>query len=376
MADTSVRYFDSTMSGAPSLSGTAGTLISVLNACLVNGFGSVTLSSLVVSSNVATATVSGGHNLQMIVGVNSVSPGVGPVIRIAGATPSSLNGDWRIASVPTSTTFTFATTGISDQTATGTITAKRAPAGFTLAYSGTNTAAYSRSIGSATAMLLSIDDTPAQYPALVMYEVMTAVLTGTGPAPASGSFYTAKSTTANSTARPWRLFADQYAFYFFAQPDSAIWATSLFFGDIIPYKSGDQYHCGLIANSVANTASYIYQLAGATNAALLSRDSTQTGSPVVLGRYSHQRSGAQMGVAGNPYPALDGAVHCCPVEAWESSVGARGLMPGLYNPLHAVQPPDSYLVDNIPQLPGRQLLAVLPGSNSYRALIDIVGPWR
>ena len=118
----SVRFYDSTMSGAPALSGTAGALIGVLDGCLVDGFGSVTVNSLVVASNVATATVSAGHQFAMI-------GNTGPVIRIEGATPSGLNGDWRVT-VTGATTFTFATTGISDQTATGMITAKRAPAGF------------------------------------------------------------------------------------------------------------------------------------------------------------------------------------------------------------------------------------------------------
>ena len=114
MPDTTVRYYDVTMSGAPALSGTAGALIGVLDACLVDGFGSVTLDSAAVASNVATRSISTGHGFAMI-------GDTGSVIRIAGATPSGLNGDWRVASVPGSTTFTFVTSGISDQTASGTI---------------------------------------------------------------------------------------------------------------------------------------------------------------------------------------------------------------------------------------------------------------
>lgn len=136
MPDTSVRYYDSTMAGAPALSGTVGALIGVLDACLVNGFGTVTLNSLVVAGNVATGTVNAGHGFAMIGGA------VGPVIAIAGATPAGLNGTWCIASVPGSTTFTFSTAGIADQAATGTITAKRPPLGFSKAFSGTNKAAY------------------------------------------------------------------------------------------------------------------------------------------------------------------------------------------------------------------------------------------
>lgn len=136
MLDASVRYYDSTMAGAPALSGTPGALISVLDACLKDGFGTVTLNSLVVAGNVATGTVNAGHGFTMVGGA------VGPVITIAGATPAGLNGTWRIASVPNSTTFTFATSGIADQTATGTITAKRAPLGFSKVFSGTNKAVY------------------------------------------------------------------------------------------------------------------------------------------------------------------------------------------------------------------------------------------
>ena len=40
----------------PQLSGTAGALMTILDACLVNGYGSDTLDNLVVASNVATCT--------------------------------------------------------------------------------------------------------------------------------------------------------------------------------------------------------------------------------------------------------------------------------------------------------------------------------
>lgn len=124
MTDTSVRYYDSTMTGAPNtVNNTAGGLLSVLNACLDTGFNSVTLTSLAVSSNVATATKANHGFAALTDGTIRVYP----VIRISGATPAELNGDWRLASIPDADTFTFATTGISDQTASGTITAKRAP---------------------------------------------------------------------------------------------------------------------------------------------------------------------------------------------------------------------------------------------------------
>lgn len=371
MPDTTVKYFHSEMTGAPQCSGVAGKLIAVLDACLVDGFGSVTLDSLVVASNVATGTVSAGHNFAMV-------GNTGPVVTIAGATPSALNGEWRIASVPGSTTFTFATTGISDQTATGTITAKRSPAGWTKAYSGTNKAAYSRTALGATAMLLRIDDSPAQFPTLIMYETMSDVDTGSGPAPTSGSLYAAKSNTANATARPWRLFADDGAVYFFATADGTTTGqASFFFGDIVSYLTGDAYCCGLIAhNSGATNSSQFYTLNGAT-ASYLARAYTQLGAAIGSRRYTHGIN-TSLGAGVQPYPnPVDNAFHGWPVEAWESNTQARGLMPGLWSPVHApTNLADATTIDNIPQLPGRTLFVQQVLSTGYRAAFDITGPWR
>ena len=50
MTDTTVKHFDSTMTGAPTLANVAGNLLAVLDACLVDGFGLKTVDSLVVAS--------------------------------------------------------------------------------------------------------------------------------------------------------------------------------------------------------------------------------------------------------------------------------------------------------------------------------------
>ena len=44
--DTTVKFFDKDMASAPSLAATAGNLISVLDACLVNGFAQKTADSV------------------------------------------------------------------------------------------------------------------------------------------------------------------------------------------------------------------------------------------------------------------------------------------------------------------------------------------
>ncbi len=74
-------WYSSGMQGAPSLSGQVGAGIALLSACLVNGLTSVTLTSLTVSSSVATATISGGHAFLQW-----------SVVEIAGASPARAVG--------------------------------------------------------------------------------------------------------------------------------------------------------------------------------------------------------------------------------------------------------------------------------------------
>ncbi len=361
MPDTTVRYYDYTMSGAPALSGTAGALIGVLDACLVNGFGSVTLDSLVVAANVATGTISTGHNFAMI-------STTGPVIRIEGATPAGLNGDWRVT-VTSATQFTFATTGISDQTASGTLTAKRAPAGFSKTYSGTNKAVYRADHVQSTRLYLRVDDSPAQSPTLTMYETMSDVDTGTG---ASTVRYFYKSGAPTGTARAWTLYADDRFFYLFAVADGSTWVSVMAFGDIDSYRSGDAYHCVLIGHPAGSSANSFYNVNGSTTGAQLARSYSQTGGAVSSSRYSHRKC-QYIGADGMAVPNnVNSAVHFWPVECWESTTWARGLMPGLYCPLH-----DASIAQGSVFTVGDRIFAIQKtSSNSYEAALDLTGPWR
>jgi hypothetical protein len=367
---TDVVYFDSTMSGAPALSNTAGTLIAVLDAGLVNGFGSVTLDTLAVSGNVATGTISTGHNLTLI-------GSTGPVIEIGGATPSALNGRWRVASIPSGTQFTFATSGISNQTATGTITAKRPPAGFEKAFSGTNLAAYRSLNVEGTRLYCRIDDTAANFARICGYETMSDVNTGTGLFPTdaqiSGGGYIYK---ANSTNRSWKLMSDGRLIYFFCDSiGSNNWTGGFVFGDIDSYRAADAYGAILISTTGAASSLDLYRLASVTGS-YIARTHTQLGTSVTSARYSHGKSSTSLGVGGQSYPApVDNRTHLWPIECWEGTTLARGLMPGLWCPTHT-DVPNNLAIENIPQLPGRTLLVQMTGTTAYRCVIDLTGPWR
>lgn len=366
---TAVKYYTSAMSGAPSLANTAGSLIGVLDACLVDGFGSVSVDSLVVASNVATVTVSAGHQFAMV-------GSTGPVIRIAGASPSGLNGDWRVT-VTSTTAFTFATTGISDQTASGTITAKPAPAGFSKAFSDTNKAAYRSDDVTGTRLYLRIDDTPTTYARCRGFEAMTDVDTGTGLFPTdaqlSGGGYVYKS---SSGTRSWTLYSDGRMVYFFCDATGSGMIGGLLFGDIRSYVTADAYGCALVCSISSSGTHQLYQN-NSTAGSWIARGYAQTGGSSTQSRYSHAKCASTLGAGGETYPAVaDNSVHIWPVEIWDGTANSRGLLPGFWCPVHGIiSAYDGDLLENMADLPGRTARVQVTGG-SYTAVIDIAGPWR
>ena len=335
MPDITVKYFDSTMSGAPALSGTAGTLIGVLDACLINGFGTVTLNSLVVSNNVATATVNAGHQLTMI-------GTIGPVITIAGATPSGLNGEWRLASVPNSTTCTFVTSGISNQTATGTITIKRSGVGQTKLYSGTNKAVYQNA---GTGFCLRVDDSTTGSATVRGYETMTDVDTGDSPFPTVAqlaTMYWRKSSTTDGTVRPWWMTADSRAFWLFIA-STAGYANAyavVHFGDFISAHSSDPYACSIIGSSSSANSGQGHNEANAAQAGhYVARSQDGLAKSVQFAKTKGGYAGAQAGWMGSTiYSALASlagvptvASPLLIVTTENTYFSPRGILPGVFS---------------------------------------------
>lgn len=238
-----VKWFASDMTGAPSCAGQVGAMLSLLSACLVDGFNLLTLDSLVVASNVATGTkASHGYKLYQIV-------------EISGASPAGLNGQWRVTEVATNT-FKFSTTGISDQTAAGTITAKTASAGWLKPYTGTNKATFSSQSMQGTQIPMRVDDTVALYSTVTGYESMTDVDTGTN---AFGPHYFKKSNAADANARPWVMIADERGFYLGVAWTNTTVYDFYHFGDFATLVSGDAWACrlqGLVASAPSTIGQY------------------------------------------------------------------------------------------------------------------------
>lgn len=376
-----VFIYDSSQTGAPRCSGTAGDRIAVLDGCLITGFNTKTI-TITRSGDVATASCT-GHGYREH-----------DILLIAGADQAAYNGTSRIYNV-TANAFDFDVTGEPATPATGTITAKVAPAGWEKRYSGTNKAVYRSSDIAGTLLNLRIDDTNAQYALVRGYETMTGIDTGTGLFPTvaqmTNGLYWHGSSTSNTTARNWFLICDARMIYFCVAwnatySDEYDWNR---FGDIVSCRSDDAFHC-MITGATNVSPSYPGQYnnslsvsSSAHAATYFARSGSQLGASINTIR---QRSGGEqtdlMGGSGysNPNPFNNGLLLYWPIRVNEENTSFRGTLPGIISPLHYRPVGNGSYVTEVPDLPGRRLLAIDlgAGSSSYRgqALFDTTGPWR
>lgn len=387
MATLPVKVYSSEQPGAPVLSGTAGAMVALLKACLVDGFGLKTCDGIAVASGIATAAFNTGHSF--IVG----SPAL-----IAGATPAGLNGEFLVLSAGVNTV-TFACPGVVDGAATGTITAKVAPAQWVQAFAATNVGVFKSASIEATGLLLRVDDTGTTNGRVVGYEAMSGASAGVAPFPmpsqVSGGGYWPKSSAASATARPWYLIADDRGVWLAAAPTGADRYTLLWAGDISSLKSGDAYSYALTCNQSdqANAATVPdgccgYSHRSARGGAYIARAHTAIGQSTAVQRLGAHHNGATSdvyaGVAGysvGVYPnGVNNGLVTAPLELY--ALGLRGVYPGLLHPVQdcANAFATGSVVDGTNDLAGKKLLAirVAPPSGAVVAgtvFIDITGPW-
>lgn len=232
--------------GAPTLNNVNGSLIGVLDAVLTTGFNPRSVTSITVSGNVATA----------VIPTHSFTGGVGRRVLFEGASVAALNGA-KTVTVVNSNTVAFPAPGVADGVASGTITAKRAPLGWTKLFSGTNKAVYQRTDPQATSMVLRVDDTgsgvaSAIYARARMAESATDVDTITAIAPLdthlSGGVYVSKGVN-DATAKRWVAVGDGRTLWFFSDDNNYSFSSygglhGFGFGDLNSWRSGgDAYGC-------------------------------------------------------------------------------------------------------------------------------------
>jgi hypothetical protein len=379
-----IKYFNSSMAGAPQLTNTAGSMKGILDACLNAGWGLATVTSVTISGGIATVTLA-GHPFEPQ-----------SVALISGATVSgsgTINGE-QVVLTATSTTYTFATSAVG--TVTGTVQHKVAPLGWNV-MSGTNIGAYQITGSGGTGMWLRVDDTGTGDARVTGYETMSVdVNTGTNQFPTAvqqpGGLYWAKS-TAVAGNRSWMLLGDDRGFYMNVRNDASTtnytYSQTFGFGDFSSLKAGDIYNCFINGSSaVQGNTSYNstcdLSSSGVTGGATYSaRPYTGTGSPVLQTRHSPPPypvaawvSGAATAGINYPNPS-DGSLLLTSLNLLETSGSTliRGSIPGIYfvaqNCSGVFAARD--IVTGVSGLSGRSFRVMTP--NDRPLLIDNTGPW-
>lgn len=369
LPDTSVKFFfgnpfSRIHSSAPKMVSGAGGWITIFDACLVNGFGQVTATSVTIDSfGIATLTTAAAHGYWM----------PETRIHIQGANQVALNREWILKDAPTPTTLRFDVSGINleNSTATGTITCKVAPLGWTKEYSGTNQAVYRAKGGNRPYLYISNTDYNAR---VCGYRTMSSLTSGVDPFPTntqfsgggywshwvSASYYGSSS---SGTDCMWHLVGDD-RFFYCGGPVGChngcsdgyrhqLYRSCYFFGEFPSYKTNDtnnlliQHARGAISgsswfhhNSRVQDEFYFWadwqskHLVGRADNQVNSQTRFRLGAPAgyltnaqttddsIASRYA--TLGTRNGITG-------GGIHMAfPTTIHSETEGIRGYMPGLY----------------------------------------------
>jgi hypothetical protein len=247
-------------------------------------------------------------------------------------------------------------------------------AGWTKPYTATNKAVFRNSSSTGTGFYLDVDDSApatAKEARVRGYETMSAVATGTGPFPTvaqmTSGLFVRKSTTADSTARPWYILADETVFYLFVESGdytAPTRTTAFCFGDFYSFKTSDAYRCMIIGRifensgnanaeafpSVVGVTSSVQMLGVTTSGHYIARGTAGSGGSIAFGVHGdavssghyatniasmgHSAVGGADATYGMSYPnPADNGVYMAPAYIHHNN-GLRGYMKGLWIPCH------------------------------------------
>ena len=422
-----IKLLSHDMQGAPQLTNAWGAMTALLDACLVDGFNLKTVNSITSTGGIATVLISGGHQYR-----------AGQVVRISGATQSEYNGDFTALEV-TGTTLTYAVSGSPASPATGTISAKTAPLGWEIAFTGTNKRAYRSLNASSNKPYLRVDDgldpawttNYAKFAKVTMAEGMSdidtfvgarapydpldptknEVGTGSGATAYNGwyKWYYAKTyNNVPDTSQPpainrgWCLIGDDRGFYLFVESIDASGLGGKCFTDFASFRQNDQYNTILCAcNAYMAANEYPSNVDGSaygssdfgsrfvrsmdSRGKVLMRSYLQVGANVNPSFISLNTNNAQIvsgystGVSWPNGP--DYGLILSPVFLKEGT-HIRGQMPGMFW-IHNDSPGLEHLetVTGVAGYPGRTfaMVKVAHGESNWSRTammaFDITGPW-
>ena len=371
-ADFPVKWMHDAMPRAPQLYKQTGSVIALLDALLVTGWGAMTPQRIHVEGGVATVQCNAGDTFLEHV-----------VIEVSGAEQPALNGQHRVLT-SAATSFTFATEA-ADGYATGTISIKAAPAGWEKVFAGENKAVYRSAAPNAPGTFYQIDDSVFGTTMLRGYADMSDVDTGDYPFHAQGTtIYLKIYYDTGSAALPYTVVADPYAVIFSAcgffqglHNEPTRGASPMFFGALRPVAEtsltmAHEAVCGYVSWWM-NHGGVCQQGSGAYVATDTNGECLEANIPITFN-------------SGTPYlslPLQKIALFLRSLAYTNETI--RGLVPGVYTCAHG------YSLGALPEhsiikmdVGGGQRFFVTglfgyfaaPDIVSGYFAVDITGPWR
>ncbi|MDD5151899.1 MAG: hypothetical protein PHC28_15705 [Flavobacterium sp.] len=368
-----VRQINSTDLGAPVLSGTAGSIIRVLDACLLNGLPTIAVTSIVQTGGVATVTTAVPHQFHIF---------AKPVVIIEGATPSGYNVEAAITWIGAYQFTVPVNAGLSSP-ASGTITVRIASSGWTKPFTGTNLAAYKMPNTTTNGHYLFVKDTTTTYATVVGAENMTDINTMINRFPTlaqnAGNLYIHKSSAASGTARNWYFIGTEKEFILIIDQDSSQSYSVLLFGQGNSLVGGDTTFTYIRGGTYTSYSSSIYHSISSTYTTgtagiymLKSYDNTQVSiNPAVLANGGITSQTTYGNNSGFTTKNCDGTYIVTDTKIGNSTDFIRGTIPCIWNCLTKLAFSDNYIwVPSSGTLLGKTFRAFTDGT-SFCFLIEI-----
>ncbi|MDI3326782.1 hypothetical protein QKW35_20590 [Pontibacterium granulatum] len=367
------KFLDSSLAGAPQIEYGAGSLISILDACLVNGWGLTAIDALTYDSGTGkcTANFVGGHSFQK-----------DRVIRISGADQAAYNGDFRVESTTVNDVIFTPDAAPGVATATGvTLQAKFAPLDWVRSFDdgvGTKAVYQPDPATRSTQCAIWVDDTNTLtnynynscYSSMVKgvvnptgLDVWDEQITRDEYAETSLTFpgWVKKAySTSATTYRKWWMIGDGRFFYLIVRHGNSSSSSydcpsTYAFGEFKTYRAGDQYNficqTGRIDQGTYDCSTEFCNLIdGSYNTRVIARGADQlsgrTYYSYMLFKANDMQTPPQAttsaGALTYPNPVNGELVYSYPIEVTESVSGGftatdtflRGALPGVAIPLH------------------------------------------
>ena len=337
-----IQFYHNGQQGSPQTGASAGQLVALLDAVLVNGYGQVNVSTITRDSTIATVTTATAHGLDTF-----------STCEIANCNQDEYNGKFYVTSVPDTTHLTYTVAGNPATPATtgSTITCKRASLGWSKPFAATNYGTYRAPVG--VRHYLAVDNTAGGAARVRGIEVATGVGVYGGQLffpwdyQIGGGLYWPYR-YADGYAGPWQISGNEKIFYLLTQsyhPSYGVFYYGFVFGEFNSYKPNDAYNTVLLGSSNG------YLTGGVGNLGNLNTSgSDSSNSYTWIARNVNGAAAGSTGVArgcdswrsnqsGGPASSLvfsntEGGYNFSPIWLSEGSNGVRGYLPGVYALLH------------------------------------------